>query len=76
MLREDAAYAEKATRIAALARDVTEIVEALDLPKPSQSAGHRLRVAYHSACSMQHGQRIHRLPQALCADVYTCCPDG
>ncbi|MBV8738690.1 MAG: glycolate oxidase subunit GlcF [Alphaproteobacteria bacterium] len=65
MLREDSAYAEKAARIAALARDVTEIVEALGLPKPSQSAGRRLRVAYHSACSMQHGQRLHRLPQAL-----------
>ena len=65
MLREDPAYAEKAARIAALARDVTEIVEALGLPKPSEGAGPRLRVAYHSACSMQHGQRIHRLPQVL-----------
>jgi glycolate oxidase iron-sulfur subunit len=70
MLREDAAYAEKAARIAALARDVTEIVEALDLskvglPKASEGAERQLRVAYHSACSMQHGQRIHRLPQVL-----------
>jgi glycolate oxidase iron-sulfur subunit len=66
MLREDSAYAEKAARIAALARDVTEIVETLGLRAPSpEVAGLGRRVAYHSACSMQHGQRIHRGPKAL-----------
>jgi glycolate oxidase iron-sulfur subunit len=66
MLREDPAYAEKAARIAALARDVTEIVEQLDLGAPSpEIAARALRVAYHSACSMQHGQRLHRGPKAL-----------
>jgi glycolate oxidase iron-sulfur subunit len=66
MLREDPAYAEKAARIAALARDVTEIVERLGLQSPSPNAGSSgLRVAYHSACSMQHGQRLHQGPKAL-----------
>jgi len=66
MLREDRAYAEKAARIAALARDVSEIVEQLGLQAPPRAAaGHRLRVAYHSACSLQHGQRLHRPPKAL-----------
>ena len=61
MLREDAAYAEKAARIAALARDVTEIIDALGLRPPSpEVAATGRRVAYHSACSMQHGQRLHR----------------
>ncbi len=66
MLREDPAYADKAARVAALARDVTEIVEQLGLCPPS-SAGPAggLRVAYHSACSMQHGQRLHGGPKAL-----------
>ena len=66
MLREDPAYAEKAARVGALARDVTEIVEALGLFPPSaEAAASRRRVAYHSACSMQHAQRIHAGPKAL-----------
>ena len=68
MLREDAAYAEKAARIAALARDVTEVVEALGLSPSTLSAGaDKPRVAYHSACSMQHGQHLHAGPKALLA---------
>ena len=68
MLREDPAYAVKAARIAALAGDVTEIVETLGLrpPLPEIAARHQ-RVAYHSACSMQHGQRIDAGPKALLA---------
>ncbi len=68
MLREDPAYAEKAARIAALARDVTEIIETIGLRAPSpEVATTSRRVAYHSACSMQHGQRIHGGPKALLA---------
>ena len=49
-----------------LARDVTEIVEQLGLrPPPAENAAQGLRVAYHSACSMQHGQQLHRVPKAL-----------
>ncbi len=66
MLREDPAYAEKAARIAALARDITEIIETLGLRPPSpEVAATSRRVAYHSACSMQHGQRIHGGPKSL-----------
>ncbi len=68
MLREDRAYAGKAARIAALARDVTEVVEALGLGPAAPAAGGR-RVAYHSACSMQHGQRLHAGPKALLAQA-------
>jgi glycolate oxidase iron-sulfur subunit len=69
MLREDRAYAEKAARIAALARDVTEAVAALGLrpPSPAAALGSGRRVAYHSACSMQHGQCLHAGPKALIA---------
>ncbi|MCR4265578.1 glycolate oxidase subunit GlcF [Nitratireductor sp. ZSWI3] len=63
MLRLDPAYADKAARVAALARDVTEYLSALDLPAPRIAPG--LTVAYHSACSMQHGQKITREPRAL-----------
>jgi glycolate oxidase iron-sulfur subunit len=63
MLREDPRYAEKAARIAALARDVTEFLHGLGL-QPSVR-GSDLVVAYHSACSMQHGQRITTQPKDL-----------
>jgi glycolate oxidase iron-sulfur subunit len=68
MLREDRLYAEKAASIAALARDITEVIAALGLREPSVSIpADRRRVAYHSACSMQHGQGIHVAPKALLA---------
>jgi glycolate oxidase iron-sulfur subunit len=62
MLRQDSAWAEKAATIAGLARDVTEVVAQIGI-KPKQAA--KPRIAYHSACSMQHGQKLHRQPQAL-----------
>ncbi|WP_137135612.1 glycolate oxidase subunit GlcF [Rhizobium sp. FKY42] len=62
MLRLDPSYAEKARRISALAKDITEYLATLDLP-PLESRG--LTVAYHSACSMQHGQKITLQPKAL-----------
>jgi glycolate oxidase iron-sulfur subunit len=63
MLREDPVYAEKAARIAALAKDVTEFLPGLDLK--TDGVGRDLVVAYHSACSMQHGQKITALPKDL-----------
>ncbi|ADZ71896.1 glycolate oxidase subunit GlcF [Polymorphum gilvum] len=63
MLREDPLYAEKAARVSALARDVTEFLAGVELGTPQRSAA--LTVAYHSACSMQHGQKITRQPKDL-----------
>jgi len=63
MLRLDPLYAEKAAKVSALAKDVTEYLATLDLPEPRQGPG--LAVAYHSACSMQHGQKIKTLPKEL-----------
>ncbi|ODR88900.1 glycolate oxidase subunit GlcF [Sinorhizobium alkalisoli] len=62
MLRLDPAYAEKAARVSALAKDITEYLADLDLPE-QQARG--LTVAYHSACSMQHGQKITTMPKQL-----------
>jgi glycolate oxidase iron-sulfur subunit len=45
------------------AKDITEYLATLDLPEPSVKPG--LTVAYHSACSMQHGQKITRQPKEL-----------
>ena len=63
MLRLDKVYAEKAAKISGLAKDVTEFLAKLDLPEPAVKPG--LTVAYHSACSMQHGQKIVREPKEL-----------
>ena len=62
MLRLDPAYADKAKRVSALARDVTEYLSSLDLPVQEKK---NLTVTYHSACSMQHGQKITMAPKIL-----------
>ncbi|WP_315835513.1 glycolate oxidase subunit GlcF [Bradyrhizobium prioriisuperbiae] len=63
MLREDKAYAAKAARISKVARDITEYIGSLDVAWPQQK--NDLVVAYHSACSLQHGQKIAQLPKEL-----------
>jgi glycolate oxidase iron-sulfur subunit len=63
MLREDRAFAAPAARVSGLTMDITEYIAALDLPAPEQR--HGSVVAYHSACSLQHGQKITRLPKDL-----------
>jgi glycolate oxidase iron-sulfur subunit len=57
----------RAQRIASITLDVTELVERLGLPEAVAVTGQR--VAYHSACSMQHGQKIKTLPQKLLRSV-------
>lgn len=65
LLAHDPAYAEKAQRITELTRDISEIVTA-ELPAlekqlktaPAFDRGTKPRVAFHSPCSLQHGQQI------------------
>jgi len=64
MLRTDPDWAEKAARVSALAKDVTEVVAMLGLPADARAPA-PLKVAYHSACSMQHGQRVREQPRTL-----------
>ena len=81
MLREDAGYAQKAARVSALARDVSEYLATLDLGAPARETGQV--VTYHSACSMQHGQKITDAPKQLLrtmgfrvkdpAESHLCC---
>jgi glycolate oxidase iron-sulfur subunit len=66
MLRDDAALAAQAAAVSAKARDVTETLQALGLP-PRSADVPPLVVAYHSACSMQHGQKLDAVPRALLA---------
>ena len=57
---------DDAKRVAALAMDVTEVLARLGLPK---GAAKDLRVAYHAACSLQHGQKIVSAPKDLLRQV-------
>src|SRR5216683_1236839 len=57
MLREDRDFAAPAAQISALARDITEYLGGIDLRRQQQQQSD-IVVAYHSACSLQHGQKI------------------
>jgi len=66
ILRADPAYAEKAARVSALARDISEFLADVAMP---QDGGSGLRVAYHAACSLQHGQKVTDVPRRLLASA-------
>ncbi|MEO3433405.1 glycolate oxidase subunit GlcF [Inquilinus sp. CAU 1745] len=81
MFRDDPEWAGRAAAASALARDVTEFMAALGLERPAAPEG--LNVAYHSACSLQHGQQVRAEPKALLAaagfavcdvpEAHLCC---
>ncbi len=81
LLRNDPEWAEKAARVSTLAKDVSEVLADLDVkpvaaPRP---VGPRPVVAFHSACSLQHGQGIHSLPKevlAACGFEVRDVPEG
>lgn len=56
LLREEPEYAERAARVSALARDISELVTPDDLHARTNVAS--IRVAYHAACSLHHGQKV------------------
>jgi len=67
MLRTDRAYAAKAQRVSRLALDISEYLARLELaPERGRPS---LVVAYHSACSLQHGQKIGRTPKELLSKI-------
>jgi glycolate oxidase iron-sulfur subunit len=63
MLREDRDFAAAAAKISALAKDITEYLGGIDLRRQQQHSD--IVIAYHSACSLQHGQKITQLPKEL-----------
>ena len=81
MLRDDPAYAGKAARVSALAKDISELLAGIELPP--MTAPRRMAVAYHPACTLQHGQQLGDLPKRLLAaagfevrtpaDAHLCC---
>jgi glycolate oxidase iron-sulfur subunit len=81
LLREDAGYRDKAARISALTKDLSELLAEIGLAAPATVTGRR--VAYHSACSLQHGLGVREAPKALLAkagfvvldvpEAHLCC---
>jgi glycolate oxidase iron-sulfur subunit len=72
MFKDDAAYAAKAARIAELAKDPIEIVEAewaQLAPLVNVRGAPATRVAFHSPCSLQHGQKIRGRVEKLLRDL-------
>ncbi|MFP6747136.1 MAG: glycolate oxidase subunit GlcF [Alphaproteobacteria bacterium] len=63
ILAQDPVWAGPAQRIAELAVDITELLPRLEMP-PS-SLARPLKVAYHAACSLQHGQKVVGPPKQL-----------
>ena len=66
MFRTDTGMASDAARISDLAKDVSEVLARLDLPEGNAKG---IRVAYHAACSLQHGQQIKSAPKELLKKV-------
>lgn len=57
LLRDDPAYAAKAAKVSALARDLSQVIAAEDLTALAQ-VGDGRHVAFHAPCSLQHGQQL------------------
>jgi glycolate oxidase iron-sulfur subunit len=79
MFRNDPLAAD-AARVARIAKDVSEVLMDLDWPT---GADQELKIAYHAACSLQHGQQIKTFPKDLLkkagfkvvepSDPHLCC---
>ena len=79
MFRETPLAAD-AARISAIAMDISEVLVKLEIP---EGAPKGVKVAYHAACSLQHGQKIKTHPKTLLkragfevvepADSHLCC---
>jgi glycolate oxidase iron-sulfur subunit len=66
IFRNDPKLAAKAAAVSAKTRDITEALVTIGLP-PRAAGVPQLAVAYHSACSMQHGQKVDAEPRQLLA---------
>ena len=65
IFKNDNDLKKKAKKISELTKDVTEYLEeSLDL-KIKTNDEKKYKIAYHSACSMQHGQKVHQQPKDL-----------
>ncbi|MDH5513024.1 MAG: glycolate oxidase subunit GlcF [Gammaproteobacteria bacterium] len=83
LLKDDPAYAAKAGRISALTKDIGEILSQEDLSKLYSGVKPALKVAFHSPCSLQHGQKLNGVVERILRasgvtltvvpDAHLCC---
>ena len=81
LLKEDPEYAARAARIAELSKDIAEYLAGLELDRLPRPAGRR--VAFQSPCTLQHGQKLNGVTEALLErlgfelapvkDAHLCC---
>ncbi|CAI8771266.1 MULTISPECIES: glycolate oxidase subunit GlcF [Pseudomonas] len=77
LLASDPAYADKAKKVSALARDLVEVLRDEPLEKLGIHASQRL--AFHCPCTLQHGQKLGGAVEALLTGLgfnLTSVPDG
>ena len=82
-LADDPAYADKAQRVSELARDISEIIAAENPASRLKHPGSQTRVAFHSPCTLQHGQGLDGVVEKILkqsgyeltnvADSHLCC---
>lgn len=87
VLADDPDYAEKATTISELSRDIVEVMVSVlqqeDLSEFRERAAAMGKVAFHSPCTLQHGQKLPLVTESLLGrfgftlthvnDAHTCC---
>ncbi len=84
LLAHDDRYAKKAVRIAAMTRDIAEVIDAeLERVRPLARSNVRRRIAFHPPCTLQHGQQLKGIAERILqacgialvpvADAHLCC---
>ena len=82
LLADDPEYAEKANQVSELAKDLSEVVQALDLSQLNIARLPR-KIAFHSPCTLQHGQQLNGVVEEILtrvgfellpfSDPHLCC---
>jgi len=67
LLRDDPAYAERASALAAKCRDISELLDELEPRAPRHPVP--LRIAYHDACHLQHAQGVSAEPRRVLGTI-------
>ncbi|HKK06276.1 MAG TPA: glycolate oxidase subunit GlcF [Gammaproteobacteria bacterium] len=83
LLADDPAYADKARRVADLAKDLGEVLREESLEALGDGVPATKRVAFHSPCTLQHGQQLNGVVESILrragvtltqvADAHLCC---
>ncbi len=75
LLRNDPVYADKAARISAVTKDLSEVLAVEDLRDINPGRDTRQRVAFQSPCTLQHGQKLGGVVEKILTGLgYTLCP--